>query len=327
MAAVVVLLFVIAVPFFLYVGTQYLEKQGRKPEERSAYVPLEQGENVIEVDGEMYVPRSRVTTVLLMGIDHPAGVKTSGYRNGGQADFLRLLVIDDEAKSVSQLAIDRDTMTPITVLGVMGNRAGTRMAQLSLSHGFGNGGEQSCELTRDAVSNLLLSTPIDFYLALSMDGVAALNDAVGGVNVTLEDDFSALDPAMTQGATLTLTGRQAEIYVRGRMGVGVGTNEARMARQQHYISQLTRLVDERVRENRDYIGELFDALKPYMITNLSRGRMINEAWASRDYERQAVITPDGRHVKDADGFMEFYVDETALQRLVLDLFYKKANKS
>lgn len=68
-----------------------------------------------------------------MGVDRDSG------ETGGQADFLQLLVIDDVGKTVKRLPIDRDTMTPITVLGVLGNRSGVRTAQLSLSHGFGDG--------------------------------------------------------------------------------------------------------------------------------------------------------------------------------------------
>ncbi len=33
-------------------------------------------------------------------------------------------------------------------------------------------------------------------MAMDMDGISVLNDSVGGVTVTLEDDFSSLDPAM-----------------------------------------------------------------------------------------------------------------------------------
>ena len=57
-------------------------------------------------------------------------------------------------------------MTEITILGVLGEEAGTVKTQLCLSHGFGDGGAQSCEFTVDAVSNLLLGTQIDFYICL-----------------------------------------------------------------------------------------------------------------------------------------------------------------
>lgn len=53
-----------------------------------------------------------------MGIDRAsedaAGVRS--YRNGGQADFLRLMAIDDERKQVSQIQVDRDTMAQLDAL-------------------------------------------------------------------------------------------------------------------------------------------------------------------------------------------------------------------
>ncbi len=303
-----------------------LDQRSLKPETRAAYEPLGQASNTIEVEGRQYAQRRRVTTILLMGVDQNGEDASGGYRNGGQADFLRLLVIDDDAKRVSQVAIDRDTMTPITVLGVLGNRARTRTAQISLSHGFGDGGAQSCELTVEAVSNLLSSTRIDFYMAMNMDGIAALNDAVGGVTVTVQDDFSALDEEMKPGTTLTLSGAQAELFVRGRMSIGDGTNAARMERQQQYVSQLIARLDERVREDKNFLGTLYDELGAYLTTNMSRGRLINESWAAKDYERVPLVTPEGEHVIGSDGFMEFHVNEDALLQTVLSLFYEAADQ-
>jgi anionic cell wall polymer biosynthesis LytR-Cps2A-Psr (LCP) family protein len=49
-----------------------------------------------------------------MGIDREE-VAGGGARNGGQADFLMLLLIDPVGKTVRPLEIDRDTMTRITV--------------------------------------------------------------------------------------------------------------------------------------------------------------------------------------------------------------------
>ena len=221
------------------------------------------------------------------------------------------------------MAIDRDTMTPITTLGVLGNRSGVRTAQVSLSHGFGDGGAQSCELTVEAVSNLLLGTEIDFYAAMNLDGISVLNDAVGGVTVTLEDDFSALDPAMMAGTTLTLRGDQAECYVRSRMNVGIGTNEARMARQETYLSELSAKLTERIAESQSFIGELYDELEAYLTTDMSRGRLINEVWNARNYERTPLVRLAGEHRVGSDGFMQFYIDEEALEQTVLALFYER----
>ena len=214
-------------------------------------------------------------------------------------------------------------MTPITILGVLGNRTDTRTERISLSHGFGKGKEDSCQLTVDAVSNLLYDEPIDFYIALSMDGISELNDLLGGVEVTLEDDFSSIDPSMTKGATLTLTGDQAEVFVRARMSVGVGTNESRMARQQLYMSEIQKKLKTQLQADSNWAGVLFDALEPYLTTNFSRGRMINEAYAAKDYTIEEPQQIAGEHSVDQEGFMQFIADEDALQTIVLSIFYEK----
>ena len=270
-----------------------------------------------------YEKRSHITTILLMGVDNPDSESdASGTRSGGQADFIRLMVIDHDREKITQVQIDRDTMTPIVILGVLGNRSSVRTAQICMSHSYGDGKQESCKLTVEAVENLLFNrAKVDFYMALNMDGISDLNDAVGGVTVTLEDDFSGLDPAMKQGETITLQGDQAEYFVRGRRSVGVGTNEARMARQQQYISLLTDLVDERIRRSKGFIGELYDDVSPYLISNISRGRLINEAWQARNYDR-SFVTIQGRRSVGENGYMEFYVDDASLEQQVLDLFYE-----
>ena len=232
-------------------------------------------------------------------------------------------MIDPSEKTVSQIQIDRDTMTPITVLGVLGNRSGTRTLQICLSHGFGDGKEQSCGLTVEAVSNLLFNVPINHYVAMNLDGISELNDSLGGITVTLEDDFSHIDPTMTKGTTLTLVGDQAETYVRSRMTIGVGTNEARMVRQQQYLTQMMDLLHERILASSEFVGGLFDTLSPYLVTDLSRAQMVNEAWAARNYQRNPLFAPEGTHQIGEDGFMEFHVNEDSLEQIVLDLFYQR----
>lgn len=306
----------------LYIGGSLLEARDKKPETRGDYQERYAYEETIEVDGETYRRRREVTAILLMGIDRSSDAVITGYRNGGQSDFLQLLAIDSSDRTITRVPIDRDTMTPITVLGVLGDKAGVRTAQICLSHGFGDGKQQSCELTVDAVSNLMVGAPIDEYFAMNLDGISAMNDALGGVTVTLEDDFSALDPAMTLGTTLTLRGIQAEYFVRSRMNIGVGTNEARMKRQQVYIEQIGNMLDERVREDQNFIGTLYDELTPYLVTSMSRGYLINKAWTTREYERRVAEIP-GEHKIGSDGFMEFHADEDAVEQLVLELFYQK----
>ena len=224
----------------LFFGLDWLEKQSLKPEARGD-LSARYADETVTINGKSYRKRPNLTTILLLGIDRPArnSDEPDDYHSGGNADFLRLIVIDSAEKTISQIQIDRDTIAPVTVLNLIGEQTDTRPLQIALAHSYGDGKKQSCELTAEAVSRLLLDTPIPYYAALNLDGIAALNDFVGGVTVPIDDDFSRVDPQMIQGTTLRLTGRQAEYFVRSRTDMPIGTNEARMARQQQYLSSVT----------------------------------------------------------------------------------------
>lgn len=270
-----------------------------------------------------YAYNERLTTVLFMGIDRGASRpgSTSGFRNGGQADFLMLVIIDPVNKTLTQLHIDRDTMAPITVLGVLGNEAGTKDAQICLSHGFGDGKAQSCAFTVNAVSKLLCGVDVDFYVAMDMDSIPILNDVVGGVTVTLEEDFTAFDPAMKLGEIVTLHGEQAEMFVRWRTDVGDGTNASRMRRQRAYMSAISDVLSKRIEDNANFVGHLYDEIGDHLLTNMSRGRMINEANRAVQYAQRPTLEIEGEHGIGIDGFMEFHADQAKLEKLVLDTFY------
>lgn len=318
--AVAALLAVLAVVLVLYGGGRWLEKRAEKPETRTELPQADQ--ETVEVDGTTYRKRDDLSVILAMGVDHETQ-ETYDYRKAGQADFLRLIVLDNKNKTVQQLQIDRDTITPVTMLGVLGDRYEPVTQQICLGYAFGDGRQSSCEVTVEAVENLLGGQKIDQYLSMGLDGISTLNDLAGGVTVTLEDDFSAIDPAMTKGTTLTLWGNQAEVYVRTRRSIGVGTNEARMARQEQYIRQITSQLDAKVQQDQNFVLTAYDALEPYLYTNIPRGQLANEAWAAKDYERMDTIKPEGTYQVGDDGFMEFYPDADALQQAVLQLFYEK----
>lgn len=308
----------------LSIGGIRIAQRPQQEEPRGDHTLRYENDNLMEYGGKTYREKSNLTTILLVGIDTEGSTKISPYRSGGQADFLRLIIIDREKKSVSQLQIDRDTMAPITILGVLGNVSGIRTAQLCLSYGYGDGKEKSCELTADAVSKFLSDISIDYYISMNLDGISVLNDMLGGITVTLEDDFSELDPAMTKGATLTLMGEQAELFVRSRKTVGIGTNESRMKRQEEYITEASEILLRYINEDDQFVGKLYDALSSYLVTNMSRGRLINEVWSAKEYRREDVLKIDGTYRVGTDGFLQYHTEESDLAEVTCELFFHKA---
>ena len=112
---------------------------------------------------------------------------------------------------------------------------------------------------------------IDFYLAMSLDGISVLNDLAGGVTVTLEDDFSAADPAMTKRATLTLQGDQAD---GRRMDIGHQCGRKSILR----LSAQLESGCSRISSSPHRCG----ALQPYLVSDLAKGQLVNEVWAAKD---------------------------------------------
>ena len=95
----------------------------------------------IEYDGKTYVHKSSMTTLLTIGYDQDENEERVGYRSGGQSDFLMVFVIDHSSKTIRRLQIDRDTMTSITTVSVLGKRAGSRVTHICIAHCYG-GNEQ-----------------------------------------------------------------------------------------------------------------------------------------------------------------------------------------
>lgn len=316
---VAVLLVICLIPCAYYIGRR-IELSGVEEArgDPSAYLTEAPG---IDYNGVHYTQKRDLTTLLFMGVDSEEDVQTTGFRQGGQADFLYLWIIDHENKTIYQCQIDRDTITDIVVLGVLGNETGTRKAQISLSHGFGDGGKQSCEYTARAVSYLLGGINIDFYMAFDMLSIGTLNDILGGVQVTIEDDFSAIDPEMTVGSTVLLNAEQAELFVRSRTSIGDGNNVSRMRRQREFLQNAMTAARAAISADANFTGELFDAMSDTMVTDISRGRLINEANQAANYTIEPSWTPDGEHVVAGDGFMEFYADSEDIMNWVVETFY------
>ena len=305
-----------------YVGGRYLEKN-KYTETRGELTDGFGEVPTVEIGGVTYEQKMNVTSLLMIGIDKQSTDEIKGYRDGGQSDFLLLLVLDHKNKTIHQLQIDRDTMTSVNVLGLFGNDAGSRVMQICLSHGYGMDRQERCKNTVSAVQGLLGCPELELYMEIPLDAIAALNDLLGGVTVTLQDDFTTADPAMRAGATLTLTGEQAVTLVRRRMDVSDGTNEARMTRQRIFMDAAVPLIREKIDESSGFVHTMLDTLTPYLTTNMVRGRMINEINRAYSYEVEPVQYLEGDHVIGEDGFMEFHADEQSIVDFVLDAFYTK----
>lgn len=270
--------------------------------------------------GKNYRQRPELETYLFMGIDTMgAAVGVNSYAGGGQADVQIVAVLDNEARTWQALQLNRDSIVRVPVLGVGGDIVAYEDEQLALAHYYGNGREQSCENTVLAVSMLLGDQPIDGYMAVNMDAVGILTDLVGGVTLTVTSDFSAIDPSLMQGETITLTGEQALTYVRSRANIDDETNLARMNRQRQYM---TALEEKLMQKDANFVVEAYDALADYMVTDIASGTAAEIGERMQDYTQLEVLTIDGENVVEGEHWA-YYLDEDSLQETILQLFYNE----
>lgn len=313
---VLLIAIVILVLVFLYSGLQVLESTVLRSQQDSG----EMESKTITRDGVEYFPRQDTTVVMLAGIDEEGPVVSSGsYNNPGEADMIMLLIFDETAERLDILSLNRDTMVTMPVLGIGGKQAGTTYGQLAIAHTYGSGLQDSCANLKTAVSDFLYGLHIDYYAVMNMDGIAILNDAVGGVEVNVTDDFSEVDPSLTLG-TLRLSGEQAVSYVRARGQVGNQLNLSRMSRQEDYMSGFLAALKEKLESDAGFILSAYDSVTEYMTTDCSAKSMASLADRYGDYELGKMYTVPGENVK-GEAFMEYHVDEEALDELILDLLY------
>ena len=281
---------------------------------------------IIYLNETEYEITDKFEAYLLIGTDDSGNVEAEGtdkYR-GPMSDFLLLYIMDKTAGTHGYLQIDRNTMVDVPYIGPDGNGEGENYEQICTASWYGNNPTVGCYNSVYCVSTLLGELPIDGFYSIHMSDIGKLNHAVGGVELTLDEDFSAVDPAMTKGATLLLSDAQAETYVRGRMEVGEGTNEERLHRQLTYMEKYKEKVRTLIGEDPNFVNELWDSLQSGAVTDISENRisvMANEMYKGKDLGIMTIDgeTKTGKTLDDGLEHEEFYADEASIAEALVKL--------
>ena len=308
----------VLVIFLLVAGFLLLKKWEEK---KGTFPSHEFGDTSIMYNGTEYLLKDSVETFLVMGLDKFEGTHSmDSYNNDMQADFLMLLVFDNETRQTSAIHINRDTMADVNVLGVAGNKVDTLTKQIALAHTYGNGKDVSCRNTADAVSSLLNGIRINHYISLKMDSVSVINDLVGGVEVVVLDDFSGVDDALIKGETVTLMGEHALTYVRTRKDLEDSSNSSRMKRQQQYINALYDKVRLCAEANEGFVVEASLKVSDYIVSDRSVTQLQTLFNKFNEYEFLGIRNIEGES-KLGEQFVEFYPNSDSIQKNVIELFY------
>ena len=282
------------------------------------------GYRQIEYEGQRYSYNSLITTVLYTGIDS-AGEMQNFEQLGfaPRADSIALAVLDKKHKKMSIISINRDTMTEIRRLSIFGESVDYYVSNLEFAYAYGDGAELSCEMLVEAVSKLL-QIPVNEYLVTNRESMKYINDIVGGVQVTVpNDDLAEEYPEMHKGNVVEITDDNVETYLRHRDTAVDFSNAGRIDRQRSYIAAYLQKIQQLLPDGANDIWRAFERMAPYIQTSITKNKYIQymNLLNTVGYSDTDFIKLEGEY-KTSDLYDQFYVDEDALRRLVIDLFYE-----
>lgn len=300
----------------VYSGLQILESTVFSGQNE---VTLQTESKTITRDGVKYFPRQDIVVIMLLGIGWEGEATVNEMNHGGAVDMASLLIFDPKTEQCDMLMLNRDMMVHMPIITNSGKEDGTFFGQLAYSHTYGTGVEDSCENTRRTISNLLYGLRIDYYFATNMDAISIVNDAVGGVTVNITDDFSTVDPTLTKGK-VTLRGEQARTFVQSRMSIGDGQNLSRIRRQEEYMRNMVPALQKSLEENAHFPVQVYEQISDYTVTDCSVKVLSRLSEDYGDYSLGRILSVPGEN-KMGEEYVEYHVDEEALDKLILELFY------
>jgi LCP family protein required for cell wall assembly len=220
-------------------------------------------------------------SVLMLGVDGREGDK-------GRSDTMIVLTVNPNNKSVNMLSIPRDTRTKIVGKG----------KQDKINHAYAFGG---IPMAMDTVETFL-DIPIDYFIEVNMKGFTDMVDAVGGVKVKNDLEFTQDEYHFAKGK-MTLNGKKALSYTRMRKQDPRG-DFGRQTRQRQIIEGVVK--EGASLSSLTKFSDIFTVLGKNVKTNLS-------------FDQMAAIQKGYKHVGTSIQQMELKEEGTRINNIYYGL--------
>lgn len=178
--------------------------------------------------------------ILLMGIDADEKGKDITYRiEESHTDTIIVLAVNPKEGRLDMISLPRDTMAYVP-----GTR-GVYKLNCAINVGATRAGKptkspEGFEAVRDTVSWVLGGVRIDSYIAVDMEAMKAIGDAVGGIDFEVEMTYSGQSGKRYHAGMQHLNGAGIVDYFRARKNatVDTGSDLARTGRQRALLTAL-----------------------------------------------------------------------------------------
>lgn len=182
----------------------------------------------------------------------------AGSSGLGNNDVTMLIHIAADHNSVTVVSFPRDMMVPVPSCPRAGGGSYRAESSAMLNSTLARGDLPCVVLTIEKLTGV----KIPFAAKITLDGVIAMSDAVGGVNVCVAtpiNDTMVIPAIHLPAGEATLVGANALSFLRTRHGLVGGSDLARISNQQLFMSALARKVTS--------AGVLSNPLELYSLAN------------------------------------------------------------
>lgn len=312
----------------------YLRAQGEKNLKTNVTANSESEDDdkglFVKYNGKKYQYNEDVINFLCLGIDKETPIESrreaENLANGsaGLADAIILVSINVESGNIKFLAIPRDTVTAIKVVGKGGKFIKEVNMQITTQHAYGQSATQACELMVEAVSKLLYQVPIQRYCSINLAAIPILNDAVGGVDVQVLEDLTSDTRVYHAGETVHLEGDMAREYIQDRDTNIDGSSIGRLNRQKQYVTNYFAKAKEVVKNDLTLPLTVYNSLQEDMCTNITPediAYLVPEILGmTLNAEDMATIPGEA---KMQDGHLQYIPNSDQLKETIINYFYEE----
>lgn len=214
-------------PISAFVSAQPSAAAGEDPQQKQTAAEK------ITVDGKTYAKDPNTISILMLGVDWD-GTEIKDA-TGKRSDMIMLCTVDMDTNKISFDSFPRDTRATIHDVDRKTGEILDKTYLTKLNHAYALGArasdEAASENTMLAMKDLIscgnqLNIPVDYYVSIDLEHLSDLAGALGGVEVTLDQDYPDIG---SKGDTITLEGEDVRLYLQNRKQM----DDGEMSRQRH----------------------------------------------------------------------------------------------
>ncbi|WP_286949873.1 LCP family protein [Exiguobacterium sp. UBA4551] len=247
--------------------------------------------------GDKVVENQKPVSVLLLGVDQRPGER-------GRSDSIMVMTLNPTRNESRLISIPRDTKVDIVGKGTNDK----------INHAYSFGGPEMAIKTVEKFLNI----PINYYAEINMEGFTSLVDAVGGVTVNNDIDFTVSGTHFPVGK-VNLDGKSALKFTRMRYEDPRG-DFGRQMRQREVIAQVANKLSSDVSVSN--FNAIMDVVGKNAQTNVSFKPMRTLAFDYMDaFRNQKNLKLEGTGGKEGDGIYYWHPTEVSLKETQTALRY------